>query len=423
MFYVKRSASRPEELISIASAILKADSKLSKLSTEDNKDDDEPKPLNLISIAGELKKKEGQEAAVSSIADAIKESKDDSSSSSDDEPDLKLVANLVNIATELKAKDEKSGSSKPSGGASNLIDIAADILKPGGSSSQARTDEDRLKIIKTLIGTLADLRIEPDFTLPWLLTYMSGLQKLKADEPTKSKFNKWAWEAFHDPRSASSNSADLKNVPPEVMIQFARDISDKAKDRDIEKLADLIDRYMTDLDKDNKLDLDTAVKLASVIPKDKRKNFDPLTVNLVNAYSKSPNKSDKKLNEVLDHTDFSKLNEKTLDHLNNNPNVPSKKVADAALALAHRLRKELDEYKLLHKPSSSHSSSHYPSYTDHYDIKPSSSRPHYNKYDKPFTSTYDCASTYYPTTNFKCKLLARLYMRKKFQQEEDNTYF
>ena len=73
--------------------------------------------------------------------------------------------------------------------------------------------------------------------------------------------------------------------------------------------------------------------------------------------------------------DFRKINEKTLDECKDCQFVPQTVVTEAALSLCAKLRKELDEMKLLNKSYEIKSrplvmsSEHVPSYTSAYTTK------------------------------------------------------
>ncbi len=168
------------------------------------------------------------------------------------------------------------------------------------------------------------------------------------------------------------------------------------------KLSDLIDRYLADLDSEDKLDFDTALKLAQVIPKEKRQSFDTLARALLKAYEKEPHKSEERQRDLLAHIDLNKLNEKTLEELKENPSVPPKLVADAAIALCHRIRRQLEDANLLAGLNSKPST-----HTHHHNLNDSSSYATTTKY-----KSYDCApaaapATYTPSTNYTCKFKSR----------------
>ena len=55
------------------------------------------------------------------------------------------------------------------------------------------------------------------------------------------------------------------------------------------KLIDLIDHYMSDLDKVNKLDADTYKQLLEIIPKEDRESFDNPTNILISLLKKGKN--------------------------------------------------------------------------------------------------------------------------------------
>jgi hypothetical protein len=152
------------------------------------------------------------------------------------------------VADSTSSGDNKHHDSSPD----NLIKIAGEIMKPMAKLSTL-DNEAKLDMIRTLTRTLADNRVEPKFSLPWLLGYMAELQHSNADEPTKAAFNKWAWEAFSDEDSGNNNNNDAHNkhhghkkqqhheklghVPASVMIQFVNDIAkQKHSDADVQKV-------------------------------------------------------------------------------------------------------------------------------------------------------------------------------------------
>jgi hypothetical protein len=97
------------------------------------------------------------------------------------------------------------------------------------------------------------------------------------------------------------------------------------------------------LESEDNLDFATALKLASIIPKEQRHSFDTLALTLAKAYHKDPHKSEVKQHELLAHIDLYKVSENTLEQLLKENSVPHKLVAEAAIALVHRLRKQLNE--------------------------------------------------------------------------------
>ncbi len=146
------------------------------------------------------------------------------------------------LADALKHDDTEKKAASSDDNAPNLIKIAGEIVKPKPELS----DDAKLDVIRTLTSTLAENRVEPKFSLPWLLTYLHEIQKSNADEPTKAAFNKWAWDAFNESRPAAHGHANaaqekLGNVPPAVMTQFANDIAkQKHSDADVQKVANFL---------------------------------------------------------------------------------------------------------------------------------------------------------------------------------------
>jgi hypothetical protein len=221
-----RSASeeKPMELISMAADILKVERKLNNIADNDNK------PNNLIKIMSDVHKVETESKPtnlISMAADILKT-----------EP---KPTNLINMTGDILNKDDSK---------SNLIKIMEDIVRPNDPKSSidritsqiiknANSDDksnntipkikdpshqDKLQIISAITKKLKELRLEPQFPLPWLLNYLNALHNLDADADVKSAFNHWAWDAMHD---LKNDSNELGSIPPSVIEHMAADISPK----------------------------------------------------------------------------------------------------------------------------------------------------------------------------------------------------
>ena len=155
--------------------------------------------------------------------------------------------NLKNIASDILIDNNGDGTSnlkdiagdilaEPSH--SNLKNITADILgnsvendsKKGTNQEpmKAKTkaanlvsDEEKIEVIKNLTTILIDLRIDPQFPLPWLMLYSDFLNNLKAETYLRVAFTHWIWNALTDPKL---DSKELIEITPEALIQLANEI-------------------------------------------------------------------------------------------------------------------------------------------------------------------------------------------------------
>jgi hypothetical protein len=141
---------------------------------------------------------------------------------------------------------------------------------------------------------------------------------------------------------------------------------------------------------------------------------------------KDPDQAADRKRELLSLIEFDKLNEKTLDECNDSEFIPPKYVAEAALNLCAKLRKELDEHKLLarenginhHKPTR-----HVAFNTNKYNYD-SNNNNHNNNSSNFYTSptvtatarvTTTCVpsplpastSSYTPSSKYSCKSIAK----------------
>ena len=79
--------------------------------------------------------------------------------------------------------------------------------------------------------------------------------------------------------------SDINFCHEALLIENLICISQKRK-----KFVDLIDRYLAEQDKQNKLTPDTFIKLASAVPKEKRNSYDNLMETLLNLLKKGKKK-------------------------------------------------------------------------------------------------------------------------------------
>ncbi len=211
----------------------------------DDQEDLHEKPLNLVHIAGDILNKEKEEPSPVSL--------------------IKIASDIFNTAEQMKKQ---------------LMEEKKERLP----EKHELSDSDKLEVIKNLMNILVDLRIEPQFPIPWLLSYSENIRKLNADTYLKGAFSRWAWNGLND---SKSDPDELANVAPDSMIQLASDVmADTESQEDVNKLADLIDRYTSNLNAANKLDVQTFEKLSSIVPKEKRNNFDQMTTTLLSLLEK-----------------------------------------------------------------------------------------------------------------------------------------
>jgi hypothetical protein len=254
-----RDNEKPANLIGMASDILKVEKKLTELAkinndetgetSEDNSkldesikgndsDESDVKPVSLISVASEVMGKNAEEVKPSNLINVAGEILDHEKpinliDVAGEILDQEKPSNLIKVTGEILDKDEP----KPT----NLIDVAGEILAaPKQSSSAPQIAEiisnsskkpnrqDVLKVIQSITNTLNDLKIEPQFPLPWLLQYVNQLHELNADPDVKAAFNRWTWNAIND---SKNSGIDLSEVKPEVMVQIAKDAgTDESQD-------------------------------------------------------------------------------------------------------------------------------------------------------------------------------------------------
>lgn len=350
----------PTNLIGITSDIFRTAQNLDKLKDEQSDDSDSFEDLatgmraaidvlglvqasNLINIASEIRVEDTLPSQnLTNIASIIMNKPTNSATNS--------TSNLVDIAGEIR-KDEKP---------TNLINIAGIIMNKSNKTpvdeiasyikyrntirdlikKKGLSDVDKLNVISTLTMALVESRIDPQFPISWLLLYSNALINLNAEQDVKTVFNRWLWNSIGDLKN--NPHEQLTKIAPEVLIQLA---SDDNSNFENQKLIDFIDRYMVDLDRDNKLDVDTFYKLINATPKESRESFDQPTIILISLLKKDLKNVDLPTRKKLFNTiDFNKLNESTLENCKNCVDiVPAEYVTQAALNLCGKLRKELVE--------------------------------------------------------------------------------
>ena len=171
--------------------------------------------------------------------------------------------NLVRVASEILEMDAAAGSAAPStsAGASgagsalkpnslidvmrevmssekksaNLLKIASQIMGRMPSNNDASSSPtqqqdnagaEALPIVEKLVNTLADLRIETDFPIPWLFTYVDAMHRLGADPRVKLAFHNWIWSALQSEPSEHNLSAIRPSVMGEMLKTVTHDLVD-----------------------------------------------------------------------------------------------------------------------------------------------------------------------------------------------------
>lgn len=264
-------------LISMAGDILMAEKNLENLS------EDEDKPSNLIDIAGEIltnatENGEKVEAlnlvniandiikVANKVSDSVEIDEEieenqgnnnlieDVDEALDEDENSINTLNLIKLASDILVAenkltndpelddDDKSSNSnaatddvqvdetiKPE----DLIKIANDILQIN-DNTQIKMEEspsipniqlddlEKFNVIKQLANTIVELRFEPKFPISWLQVYLNALHEIKADQHTKTTFNRWTWNAINE---LKGNSQDLNAIPPDVMEKMVQDIA------------------------------------------------------------------------------------------------------------------------------------------------------------------------------------------------------
>ena len=143
-----------------------------------------------------------------------------------------------------------------------------------------------------------------------------------------------------------------------------------------------MDRYIVDMNAEQRLDVETFQKLAACIPKSKRTNFDDLTSVLLSLMQKDTSLTPEKQSELIELIDLQKVNENLLEECKNSQFIPAHVVTHAALGLCSKLRKELDEAKLMNKTYEMKSRPLSSLCPDHTSIYSSSYSTKYNKNSK-----------------------------------------
>ena len=225
-------------------------------------------------------------------------------SENDKEPTQQLVSimsEMLNKQPSGSSSDKNKEHKEDAAGASNLVQITSEILgkqpQPGNSAAatisatttggskptQNKADEQqKLNLIKTLLDTLHENHVEPKFSLPWLLNNTHELRKNEAAKETVHKFEKMAKQAFQD--APNTSQLDLKGVPAPAVVHFVQDLAkDENKDHEQQKIADFVDQYIND---NPDLDLESGLKLAAAVPKDKRHSHDRLVNGLLKLWEK-----------------------------------------------------------------------------------------------------------------------------------------
>lgn len=221
-----------------------------KLKNEPEEESDAAeKPLNLVGIAGGILRKETEQ-----------------------EDEKSNPISLIKIASEIFSTAE------------HMKSMLMEEKNERMAQRPELSDPEKLEVISNLINILVDLRIDPQFPIPWLLSYSEGIRKLNADTYLKGAFSRWAWNGLMD---SKSDPDDLTNIPPASMIQLATDVmTDTELKEDTNKLGDVIDRYTSNLNAAGKLDTDTFAKLSAIVPKNKRNDFDQMTTTLLSLLEK-----------------------------------------------------------------------------------------------------------------------------------------
>lgn len=263
-----RDAEKPANLIGMASDILKVEKKLTELAkisnnetgetSEDNSrlddsirlesDESDFKPVSLINVASEVMEKNAEETKPNSLINVAGEIMDHEKPNNlinvaGEILDNEKPKNLIDVAGEILDDNKKPNSlikvageilDKDEPKPKNLIDVAGEILSApkqstsapqiaeliANSSKPKASKDEILKVIQSLTNTLDELKIEPQFPLPWLLQYVNKLHELNADPKVKAAFNRWTWNAINDPKNSG---VELSDVKPEVMVQMAKD--------------------------------------------------------------------------------------------------------------------------------------------------------------------------------------------------------
>lgn len=207
------------------------------------------KPLNLVAIAGGILSKETEQ-----------------------EDEKSNPISLIKIASEIFSTAE------------HMKSMLMEEKNERMAQRPELSDPEKLEVISNLINILVDLRIDPQFPIPWLLNYSERIRKLNAETYLKGAFSRWAWNGLTDPKS---DPDDLANIPPASMIQLTTDVmADTELKEDANKLGDVIDRYTSNLNAAGKLDADSFAKLSAIVPKNKRNDFDQMTTTLLSLLEK-----------------------------------------------------------------------------------------------------------------------------------------
>lgn len=215
-----KEKSKPMELISIATDILKVEKKLNEIADDSHKShsqSQEEKTSNLIKMAADIigDRSDKPQNLINMMSDILY-----SSSSAGSKPS--------SSSNQSAQKEDKSDDHTAKG---NLVKIMSDVLKPEEKPKLQKknlNDKEKLEVVTDVTKQLKELRIDPPFPMPWLMVYLENLNKLDADDDVKSTFSKWATDALN--KLNLNNEADtneLSAVDPSVMIKLANDVLSK----------------------------------------------------------------------------------------------------------------------------------------------------------------------------------------------------
>ena len=134
----------------------------------------------------------------------------DESDSDDEKKSAAAAANLVNIMGDVLKKEKEKAEEEEA--------KPRKQLKPKDSVDAG----DKAKILSTLTNAMAEAKIEPEFSLPWLLNYSDALENLDgADANVKSSVNKWAWNALRNNKGDLDN---LDSIPPAALVKLVEEV-------------------------------------------------------------------------------------------------------------------------------------------------------------------------------------------------------
>jgi hypothetical protein len=248
-------------LITIAADILKVDQKLSKSIDDENdkerensnkSDNGTESKINLIRMMSDII---GDEDDVTSrnpsnlinIASEVRENKpaanddyryrnfyvgNDGDSEEDKKNNLLQMTadiletepkprNLIKIAKEVKKTDEDADNERSK--KSNYIFPKKKI---------ARTNDDKIKLIKQILDVFNEQKVEPVLPIPWILNYAKIVHDndTNTDADTeendlKSSLRKWVWNSIVN--NNNEEEQDLSKLSPDIVEQLSKDIQSK----------------------------------------------------------------------------------------------------------------------------------------------------------------------------------------------------